>query len=275
MEPNIQPITTKYLEEVFSSGKFCRRLTMVADFTLEMNAESSFSVGREIYNNNLIYGLEDSSFPDEGGVRPLSQTSYAGGWRTGIDKATKFSLDEGEVYPFLQLHTHPLASDLTPSPEDFETMFYMRGSTFSGSLCYKINTKPIIGIAMLTTPKKVKGKLSKRKMELLLVQESTDKPILENRGEEFYDKLEQDTDSRDNKTIARTLNQFSEFNALLITYEKKVKFYRPSRLPIESLEMFSYSPSIIGKINMDDIVIEEDETDPFDELENEREALSE
>src|SRR3989344_8880100 len=191
MEPNIAPFSVTDLTNLLSSDDFCSRLTLIADFNLNLNFEVGFSVARNIYDNTLIYPDEKYILPSEESeftsLNTFSQTSTFGGWRKGIDEASrrrKLSIEEGEIYPVLAIHIHPFTSEVTPSPEDFESLSYMRRNMYDGNIGYKINVKPIMAIAHLLLEKR-KHKNADRKLELLVVQEASDNPLRIENGEPF------------------------------------------------------------------------------------------
>ena len=223
----LAPVTLENLKHIFASRSFLRNIKKATDTGFKRNTESQFSVWREVFSENIKY-----FFPN--------QTTYDMPFSTSFELEPKQyeQIDNQKLMPIIQYHCHP-DPYVSPSEADLTFHFDIRNqyNFVSGEtpLPQSIENYHLDCIGAI----RESGKFH----DILVLQSRSKKSDLRE-GEFAYQQIIERLGRRkdDNALLAKTLDSLSNWNAHLLTYEKKGNSYDISEDQLSGLEKFAYTP---------------------------------
>jgi len=223
----LAPVTHENLKHIFTSRNFLRGIKKAADIGLKKHTESQFSVWRGAFSENTKY-----FFPKQATYDTPSSTSFE------LEPKQYEQIDNQKLMPIIQYHCHP-SPYVSPSEQDLVSHFDIRNQynlvSGDGPLPQSIENYHLDCIGAIR---------ESGKFHDLLVLQSRLKTADSMEGEFAYqqimDKLGRRKD--DNRLLAKALDSLSNWNAHLLTYEKKGNSYNISEDQLSGLEKIAYTP---------------------------------
>jgi len=223
----LAPVTHENLKQIFTSRDFLRGIKKATNTGLKRHTESQFSVWRGVFSEKTKY-----FFPN--------QTTYDMPFSTSFELEPKQyeQIDNQKLMPIIQYHCHP-SPHVSPSEQDLRFHFDIRNQynlvDGDGPLPQSIENYHLDCIGAIQES----GKFH----DMLVLQNRlriADSMEGEFAYQQIMDRLGRRKD--DNALLTKTLNSLSNWNAHLLTYEKKGNSYNISEDQLSELEKFAYTP---------------------------------
>jgi len=220
-------INLKLTNMVFQKLAPVTPIKRAANTALKRNTESQFSVWRGAFSEKIKYFS-----PDRATYDMPSSTSFE------LEPKQYEQIDNQKLMPIIQYHCHP-SPYVSPSEQDLVSHFDIRNQynlvVGDGPLPQSIENSHLDCIGAI----RESGKFH----DLLVLQSrlKTDDSL---EGEFAYQQIIERLGRRkdDNALLAKTLDSLSNWNAHLLTYEKKGNRYDISGDQLSGLEKFAYTP---------------------------------
>ena len=223
----LTPVTYESLKQIFTSRDFLRGIQKSANVGLRRHTESQFSIWRDAFSKNIKYFFPDSTIYD----MPFS-TSFE------LEPEQYEQIDDQNLIPIIQYHCHP-SPYVSPSEQDLIFHFDIRNqyNLISGdeALPQPIENYHLDCIGAIR---------ESGKFHDMLVLQSRLKTADSAEGEFAYQQIVDRLGRRkdDNASLTKALDDLSDWNAHLLTYEKKGNSYNISENQLQGLEKFAYTP---------------------------------
>ena len=222
-------VTQGLIKDVFRSRDFAKEIKKATEIGLRIGGESQFSFWRGAYNNKI------KCFPVPTATCHYSPASTA----FEITPEQNDSITDRQLIPLVFYHFHPLPSTF-PSEADLKTHFDLRnqyGHIAEDRCISYLNNYPIDCIGTVR---------DKGNVHEVLVFQNCSSAANSLEGEYVHHQIKENLGRRtdDSDLVARNLDNLSDWNAALLTYEKKGNgFYLPE-VQLSGLEKFDYTPTI-------------------------------
>ena len=223
----LPPVTYENLKQIFTSRDFLRGIKKATNIGFKKDTESQFSLWREVFSEKIKYFFPNRTTYD----MPFS-TSFE------LEQEQHDQVDDQKLMPITLYHCHP-DPYVSPSEADLTFHFDIRNeyNHLSGDdrLLRSIENYHLDCIGAI----RESGKFH----DLLILQnrlktgDSIDGEIAYQQIKDRLGRLK-----NDNKLLTETLNSLSNWNAHLLTYEKKGRCYTISEDQLSGLEKFAYIP---------------------------------
>ena len=241
-EPNIQPIGRREIKRIFTSNEFLERLSEAANITWGSDHETGFYVVRDIYENRIIYG-NAVGFDAKSGFADDPTKSIRGIFSRSIEPLLdRYSLsrESNDIYTVIHLHFHPFPNTFDPSEADIENFLMEREDLFyEEDYGVRINCKPVHIVG--SQP------ISKRTIDLLLLQETGNRPLRESFADILVSSVENDPEYRDdNATIARLYDKQKGVQAVMLSFERNDGIYKLKKGDYQKISRFASNPEFLG-----------------------------
>jgi hypothetical protein len=223
----LPPVTYENIKDVLTSRDFLRGIKKATSTGLKRNTESQFSVWRGAFSEKIKYFFPDRSTYD----MPFS-TSFE------LEPKQYEQIDNQKLMPIIQYHCHP-SPYVSPSERDLTFHFDIRTQynlvSGDGPLPQSIENYHLDCIGAIR---------ESGKFHDLLVLQSRLRTANSREGEFAYQQIMDSLGRRrdDNTLLAKALDSLSNWNAHLLTYEKKANSYTISEDQLSGLEKFAYTP---------------------------------
>jgi len=223
----LAPVTHENLKHIFTSRNFLSGIKKATNIALKRNTESQFSVWRGVFSENIKY-----FFPNQTTYDMPSSTSFE------LEPKQHEQIDNQKLMPIIHYHCHPIPY-VSPSEQDLIFHFDIRNQynlvSRDGPLPQPIENYHLDCIGAIR---------ESGKFHNLLVLQSRLRTADSMEGEFAYQQIMDRLGRRidDNTLLAKTLDSLSNWNAHLLTYEKKGNSYNISEGQLSGLEKFAYTP---------------------------------
>ncbi len=225
----LAPVTNENLKDIFTIRNFLRGIKKAVNTGLKKQTESQFSVWRGVFSENIKY-----FFPDRATYDMPFSTSFE------LEPKQYEQIDNQKLMPIIQYHCHP-SPYVSPSEQDLRFHFDIRKQYNlvggDGPLPQSIENYHLDCIGAIR---------ESGKFHDMLVLQSCLRIADSLEGEFAYQQIMDSLGRRkdDNTLLAKALNSLSNWNAHLLTYEKKGNSYNISEDQLSGLEKFAYTPAL-------------------------------
>jgi len=222
-------VTHESLKQMFTSQDFLRGIKRATNTGIKRNTESQFSIWREAFSEDVKYFFPDRTTYD----MPFS-TSFE------LEPEQYEQIDNQKLIPVIQYHCHP-GPYVSPSEQDLVFHFDIRDQynlvVGDGPLPQSIENYHLDCIGAIR---------ESGKFHDLLVLQSRLRTAGPMEGEFAYQQIVDQLGRRkdDNALLAKALDNMSNWNAHLLTYEKKGNSYGICEDQLQGLEKFAYTPAM-------------------------------
>jgi len=225
----LAPVRYESLKQIFTSQDFLRGIKRAADTGLKRNTESQFSVWRGVISEDIKYFFPDRTTYD----MPFS-TSFE------LEPEQYEQIDNQKLMPIIEYHCHP-GPYVSPSEQDLIFHFDIRNQY--NLLCGDSPMPQSIENYHLDCIGAIR---ESGKFHDMLVLQSRLKAADPMEGEFAYQQIAEQLGRRkdDNALLAKALDNMSNWNAHLLTYEKKGDSYGICEDQLQGLEKFAYTPAL-------------------------------
>ena len=229
----LSQVTNENLRDIFTSRNFLRGIKKGAEAGLKRNTESQFSVWRGVFSENIKY-----FFPDRATYDMPFSTSFE------LKPKQYEQIDNQKLMPIIQHHCHP-SPYVSPSERDLVSHFDIRNQHNlvggDGALPRSIENYHLDCVGAIRE--------SGNFHDMLVLQSRSKIPDF-SEGQFAYQQIKDRLGRRkdDNKLLANALDSLSNWNAHLLTYEKKGNSYNIPESQLSGLEKFAYTP-VLDKIS--------------------------
>lgn len=241
-QPSIKPIGRKEIKRIITSDEFLKRIGEAADITWWSDHETGFYVVWDIYENRIIYG-NVVGFDAENNLAGDPTESISGVFTRSIESLLDrygLSWENSDIYPVVNLHFHPFPSTFDPSEADIEKFLLEREELYyEEDYGARINCKPVFVIGSQPT--------SKRTIDLLLLQETGDRPLRRNFSDILVSSVENNPEYRDdNATIAKIYDKQNGIQAVMLSFERNNRLYKLKKGDYQKISRFASTPEFLG-----------------------------
>ncbi len=223
----LAPVTHENLKQIFTSRNFLRGIRKATNTGLKRHTESQFSAWRGAFSEDITY-----FFPDRATYDMPFSTSFE------LEPKQYEQIDNQKLMPIIQYHCHP-SPYVSPSEQDLVSHFDIRNqyNLIGGdeSLPQSIENYHLDCIGAI----RESGKFH----DLLVLQnrlKTADSMEGEFAYQQIIERLGRQKD--DNALLAKALDGLTNWNAHLLTYEKKGNSYDICDDQLSGLGKFAYTP---------------------------------